>query len=204
MVLGSALDKKALPPLKAIGQLGNLFILAQGDAGLYILDQHVVHERILYESIERKHEQESLQAQMLLTPVTIELSAAEETLIEAYLPLFEDFGIIIESFGARNYLIRSMPVETDKSPEEFIEDLLNALEEGLETKKPIQIKQELLISLSCKKAVKANWLLSIAEMQALLDKLRETRYPFICPHGRPVVYELPYTSLFKAFGRSAR
>jgi DNA mismatch repair protein MutL len=190
-----------LPPLRAIGQLGHMFILAEGSAGLYILDQHVVHERILYEQFERKHENGTLEAQMLLTPISLELTVMEEEILLNQLPLLEDFGIIIEPFGARHYLLRSVPEGLEKDPEIFFRDFLEALESEGNHKKPIEAKRELLISMSCKKAVKAHWTLTLAEMQSLIDQLRLTKFPLICPHGRPVIYELPYDQLLQIFGR---
>jgi DNA mismatch repair protein MutL len=190
-----------LPPLKAIGQLRNMFILAEGDAGLYILDQHVVHERILYERFERKHERGALEAQMLLTPVSLELTVMEEELLLKQLPLLEDFGVIIEPFGARHYLIRSAPGGLEKDPEVFFRDFLEELEAGTRSQKPLDAKRDLLVSMSCKKAVKAHWTLSLQEMQSLIDQLRLTRFPLICPHGRPILYELPYARLLQIFGR---
>jgi DNA mismatch repair protein MutL len=195
------LAAEGLPPLKAIGQLRNMFILAEGDTGLYILDQHVVHERILYEQFERKHENGALEAQMLLTPISLELTVMEETLLLKQLPLLEDFGVIVESFGARHYLIRSAPSGLDKDPEVFFRDFLAELEADNLGQKPMNAKRDLLISLSCKKAVKAHWTLSLQEMQSLIDQLRLTRFPLICPHGRPILYELPYARLLQIFGR---
>ncbi|MDR1205102.1 MAG: DNA mismatch repair endonuclease MutL [Peptococcaceae bacterium] len=194
-------ETRVLPPLKAIGQLRNMFILAEGEAGLYILDQHVVHERILYEQFERKHEQGALEAQMLLTPVSLELTVMEEELLLKQLPLLEDFGVIIEPFGARHYLIRSAPSGLDKDPEVFFRDFMEELEAGTTNQKPVDAKRDLLISMSCKKAVKAHWTLSLQEMQSLIDQLRLTRFPLICPHGRPILYELPYARLLQIFGR---
>jgi DNA mismatch repair ATPase MutL len=194
-------EAQVLPPLKAIGQLRNMFILAEGNAGLYILDQHVVHERILYERFERKHEQGALEAQMLLTPVSVELTVMEEELLLEQLPLLEDFGVIIEPFGVRHYLIRSTPVGMDKEPEVFFRDFLEELEVETTNRKPLDAKRGLLISLSCKKAVKAHWTLSLQEMQSLIDQLRLTQFPLICPHGRPILYELPYARLLHIFGR---
>jgi DNA mismatch repair protein MutL len=194
-------ETRALPPLKAVGQLRNTFILAEGETGLYILDQHVVHERILYEQFERKHENGTLEAQMLLTPVSLELTVMEEELLLTQLPLLEDFGVIIEPFGARHYLMRSAPGGLEKDPEAFFRDFLAELEAESANRKPLDAKRDLLISLSCKKAVKAHWTLSLQEMQSLLDQLRLTRFPLICPHGRPILYELPYARLLQIFGR---
>jgi DNA mismatch repair protein MutL len=195
-------ETRALPPLKAIGQLRNMFILAEGDTGLYILDQHVVHERILYEQFERKHENGALEAQMLLTPISLELTVLEEELLLKHLPLLEDFGVIIEPFGARHYLLRSAPSGLDKDPEVFFRDFMEEMEADASARKPADAKRNLLISLSCKKAVKAHWTLTLQEMQSLLDQLRLTRFPLICPHGRPILYELPYARLLQIFGRN--
>jgi DNA mismatch repair protein MutL len=193
--------KEDLSLLKIIGQMADTFILAEGEDGLYIIDQHVAHERILYERLLKQAESGTVESQFLLQPVTLQLTALEEELIVEHILLLNDLGIILEYFGPRCYLLRAVPAGVDEDPGDFFFQLLQELSNKVKKLTPADIKKEVLLVASCKGAVKANQKLTLAEMTGLLHDLKNTDHPSTCPHGRPIFYRLTHTELLKAFRR---
>ncbi len=185
-----------------IGQLHATFILAEVKAGLLVVDQHVAHERIIYERLLAKARQQETAAQMLMQPISLNLTTGEEEILIRHILLLNDLGLIVERFGPRQYVLRSVPAGQTMDQAMFRE-LLEKLAEGGPGSDPEQAKQALLIMASCKSAVKANTPLSQQEMAALLKGLQQTSHPMTCPHGRPIMYLLPYQRLIQAFGRSS-
>lgn len=191
----------SLPRLQVIGQMSATFILAEGEEGLYIIDQHVAHERILFEELEKKAALGPLSAQALLIPLTLELSnLEEEILLEHILPLTE-LGIVLEHFGPRCYLIRAVPAGVEGDAKDFVLSLLHSLENQAKNITPADVRREFLITASCKGAVKARQKLSWQEMDRLIRDLGTTINPLTCPHGRPVIYKITHHQLLRAFRR---
>jgi DNA mismatch repair ATPase MutL len=188
--------------LSVIGQLNNAFILAQNEEGLYIIDQHTCHERILYEKFMREEAEKAQLSQPLLIPVTITLSAQQDAVLMEHIFTLRDFGFIIEHFGDRSYLLRSLPLGLHDLPDadRFFIDLLHDLE-SQKTVTPAMIKEKLLITASCKGAVKANWPLTEIEMKTLLYDLAQVENAHTCPHGRPIIYKITMQELYKIFKR---
>ena len=188
--------------LSVIGQLNNAFILAQNEEGLYIIDQHTCHERILYEKFMREEAEKTQLSQPLLIPVTITLSAQQDAVLMEHIFTLRDFGFIIEHFGDRSYLLRSLPLGLHDLPDadRFFIDLLHDLE-SQKTVTPAIIKEKLLITASCKGAVKANWPLTEIEMKTLLYDLAQVENAHTCPHGRPIIYKITMQELYKIFKR---
>jgi len=187
---------------KIIGQLHKTFILAETEAGLIIIDQHVAHERVLYEKFLRENDTAALPAQMLLAPITINLTAMEEEILLRNIVVLSDLGMIVERFGPRCYILRSAPMGQENINEEFFKDFLDKLSKSAADNDISKARQELLIMMSCKAAIKANQALSPEEMESLIKQLQQTAHPMTCPHGRPIIYLLPYQRLLYAFGRS--
>ncbi|MCL1804405.1 MAG: DNA mismatch repair endonuclease MutL [Clostridiales bacterium] len=183
------------------GQLHGTFILAEVGAGLLIVDQHVAHERILYEEYAARGRQ-SEPAQMLLQPPALDLTTGEEDILIRHILLLNELGYVPERFGPRQYLLRSAPAGSSADPAVFLE-LLDDLGRGGEPSGLEEARQKLLVMNACKAAVKASTPLSTEEMNALLAGLRKTSHPMTCPHGRPIMYLLPYRRLIQAFGRSS-
>ncbi|MBQ5658992.1 MAG: DNA mismatch repair endonuclease MutL [Peptococcaceae bacterium] len=188
--------------LSVIGQLNNAFILAQNEEGLYIIDQHTCHERILYEKFMREEAEKAQLSQPLLIPVTITLSAQQDAVLMEHIFTLRDFGFIIEHFGDRSYLLRSLPLGLHDLPDadRFFIDLLHDLE-SQKTVTSAMIKEKLLITASCKGAVKANWPLTEIEMKTLLYDLAQVENAHTCPHGRPIIYKITMQELYKIFKR---
>ncbi|MCL1848476.1 MAG: DNA mismatch repair endonuclease MutL [Clostridiales bacterium] len=186
---------------RIVGQLHATFILAEINAGLLIVDQHVAHERILFDEMLAKAE-EKKPAQMLLEPIQISLTTGEEEVLIRNILVLNDLGLVFERFGARLYLLRAEPAG-HAMDEGTVHELLEMMQaEGDRGTEDIA-RHSLMVMHACKAAVKANTPLSAMEMEALLHGLQASSHPMTCPHGRPILYLLPYRRLIQAFGRSS-
>ena len=197
-----SVDLKGIANLSVIGQLNNAFILAQNEEGLYIIDQHTCHERILYEKFMQAEAQKDIISQPLLIPVTVNVSAQQDAVLMQHIFTLRELGFVLENFGERCYLIRSLPLGLHEMSgiEEFFLDLLHDLEED-KAMSAARIKEKLLITASCKGAVKANWPLTEIEMRTLLHDLSQVENAHTCPHGRPIIYKITMQELYKIFKR---
>lgn len=195
---------KGIENLSVIGQLNQSFILAQNAEGLYIIDQHTCHERILYEKFMKAEAQKEMISQPLLIPVTVTLSAQQDSLLMQHIFTLRELGFVLENFGDRCYLLRSLPLGLHEltNVEEFFLDLLHDLGEQKEVTAAV-IKEKLLITAACKGAVKAHWALTEIEMRTLLHDLAQVENAHTCPHGRPIVYKITMAELYKIFKRGS-
>jgi len=183
-----------------LGQLRRCFILAEVSEGLLLVDQHVAHERILFDEMSAGGSAKEA-AQMLLQPLSVDLTTAQEDTLVRHILLLSELGFVLERFGPRRYLIRAEPAG-QAVDESMFKDLLVQLGDTPGEGDPQETRRALLVMSACKQAVKANTVLRHEEMHTLLAALRQTRYPMICPHGRPVLILLPYKRMIRAFGRS--
>ncbi len=182
---------------RIIGQLRNMYILVERDKELEIYDQHIVHERILYEELKEKHYNEEIGVQNLLVPLKVEVEYKEKELIVENKELFKEFGFEVEDFGEGEILLRTAPIfDFRASIKETFYFILNKIAEGDKR----DFREKIVVSMSCKNAVKAGEPLSYSEMDMLLKKLHEYG-KYTCPHGRPIIIKLTYDKLDKMFGR---
>lgn len=189
-----------LPLLRVLGQLASTYIIAEGPDGLYLIDQHAAHERILYDRILGQWSQKEVEVQGLLQPVNIELSPREEETFKAGAELLAAFGFTIEPFGERSYLIRAIPALTTTAN---VIELLGVLLDDLAGKEgPGPWEEKIAQSLACHGAVRAGQQLSNEEMRELLKQLEGTKQPRTCPHGRPTLVHMSFHQLEKEFGRA--
>lgn len=189
--------KKDTEDYRIIGQLRNMYILVERKNELEIYDQHIVHERILYEELKEKHYNENIGVQNLLVPIKVEVDYKEKELIDDNRALFQEFGYEIEDFGPKEILIRTTPIfDFRASIKETFYYILNKIAEG-DTK---DFREKIIVSMSCKNAIKAGEPLKADEMAILLDKLHKYG-KYTCPHGRPIIIKLSYNDLDKMFGR---
>ncbi len=189
------------PPLYPIGQMHGTYLLAENENGLYIIDQHAAQERIKYEYYYEKLGHPPDEWQELLIPITLEFSNQEAVKIEENLPELKKIGLNLEPFGTNAYIIRSHPAWFPKGSEkELIEEMIDQV---LSMKKIDyrRLREEAAITMSCKRSIKANHRLRKEEIQRLLDDLRQTKNPFTCPHGRPVIVHFSTRELEKMFKR---
>lgn len=192
---------RTLPILRVIGQIGATYIVAEGPSGLYVIDQHAAHERILYEQVMEAYHHEKQLAQLRLDAQTIHLSAPDARLIEEHLSSLERLGFTLEPFGPSTFIVRSIPaLLTDIPIEELIHGLVAELEAG---HAPGQEAVEArIVRRICKRvAIKAGQILSTDEMQALIRQLERCQSPHTCPHGRPTMLHMTSEQLAREFGR---
>ncbi len=190
-----------LPPLRPVGQVAAAYLVAEGPEGMYLIDQHAAHERILYEQIVQA-EATPIARQQLLQPLTIELGSQLAGLIAEHLPLLQQSGFDIEPFGEGSYLLRAVPAFMGKQDPE---ELLLAVAESLAARSDLvgQAREEELVKTICKRlAIKAGQVLSLAEQRALLAQLEACENPRTCPHGRPTTLHLSAEQLQRQFGRT--
>lgn len=194
------LESGRTPILRLIGQIANTYLVAEGPDGLYLIDQHAAHERVLFERYQSATGQ-AFPAQSLLQPALVELSPASTRLIQTELPLLEDLGYQVEHFGLNTFLVRAIPnILSGSDPATALRVLVEDFEED-ET--PLQSEAEArLVARICKRAaVKAGQMLTPEEQRNLLDGLEACSSPRTCPHGRPTMIHLSVDLLEKQFGR---
>jgi DNA mismatch repair protein MutL len=188
-----------LPVLRVLGQLANTYIIAEGPDGLYLIDQHAAHERILYDRILAQWSQKEVEVQGLLQPITIEFSPREEEILRTSEEFLAEFGFDIEPFGNKSYLIRAIPALVARAN---IIEIISALLDNLASKDSLNPWEEKIAqSLACHGAIRAGQQLSNEEMRELIKQLEQTKQPRACPHGRPTMIHLSAHQLEKEFGR---
>ena len=190
----------SLPILRVVGQLASNYIMAEGPEGLYLIDQHAAHERILFEKILSQRSQQKIEVQGLLEPVNIELSPKQEEVLKTKGELLGEFGFNLEPFGVRSYLLRAVPAMIKEGNlTEAVRELLDSLTTEAESSKR---DEKIAQSVACHSAVKAGQSLTAEEMRELIKQLEQTNQPRTCPHGRPTMIHLSSHQLDKEFGRT--
>ena len=195
----SQLPTLELPVLRILGQLANTYIVAEGPDGLYLIDHHAAHERILHDRILAQWSQKEVEVQGLLEPITIEFSPREEETLRDGGQFLAELGFAIEPFGNRSYLIRTIPaLMAGSNIIEIVTGLIGTLanREG-----PTRMEEKIAESLACHGAIRAGQQLSNEEMRELVKQLEQTKQPRTCPHGRPTMIHLSARQLEKEFGR---
>ncbi|MCS7056412.1 MAG: DNA mismatch repair endonuclease MutL [Thermoflexales bacterium] len=193
--------RNSLPALRILGQLAESYILAEGPEGLYLIDQHAAHERVLWERLMAQHELGALASQHLLDPVPVTVPAESAHLLESQLDLLRNLGFEVEPFGGNTFLVRAVPALMIQ------DDVATALREivaDLETGDAVLRKdlEARVLRRVCKRmAIKAGRVLSFAEMQALVRDLEACESPRTCPHGRPTMIYVGLKQIEKEFGR---
>ena len=195
--------ERTLPPLRVVGQVSATYIIAEGPDGLFLVDQHAAHERVLYEQLGEALSSGSLAIQPMLTPVPLELTAHQRALVEPVLPLLADLGFEIEPFGDTALLVRAVPAVYASSRRDNGRDLLEIIDEVMSGSPHDRWREEMAITLACHSAIRAGQQLSVDEMRALLTQLELCRYPRACAHGRPTMLHLSQMQLEREFGRRA-
>lgn len=192
---------RALPVLRVVGQVGATYLVAEGPRGLYLVDQHAAHERILYEQFMNAGKSDTPASQSLLEAIPVELAPDQMALVESSLHDLEAAGFVIELFGRNTVRVLAVPALVAQShPAEAFLAAIGEIECG---EIPVEATSEQrLIARICKQAaVKAGQVLSFAEMQALIRQLEECQSPQTCPHGRPTMMHISAEELARQFGR---
>ncbi len=201
---GSAQQPEFTPddePGPLLWQLHDKYILSQIKNGLLIVDQHVAHERVIYERALDRFQRGMRSSQQLLFPCTAVFSAADYSLIEEILPHLAGLGFDIKPFGKNTVMIEGVPTDVRPGHEQSILEEMLSLYKEFRRDAPTDVRDNLAKSFSCKSAIKAGDPLSEQEMRSLIDQLFATRMPYVCPHGRPVLLRIPIDELDRRFGR---
>ena len=181
-----------------LGQIFDTYILVRKNDELEIYDQHIIHERILYEELKDKFYSKKLDSQQLLIPQKIEVSAVEKSIILENQETFSEFGFDIDQFSDNEMLLRAVPAFDFR---EDVKNVFHKLHEDLKDENEIKdLRENIIISMSCKGAVKAGQKLDMGEMQNMVRRLHEVG-KYTCPHGRPIIVKLTKNDLDKMFGR---
>ncbi|MCY1090921.1 MULTISPECIES: DNA mismatch repair endonuclease MutL [Bacillus] len=194
-------ENERVPVMYPIGQMHGTYILAQNERGLYIIDQHAAQERIKYEYYREKVGEIKQEVQEMLVPLTFHYSKNDMLIIEEHKDILAKVGVFLEPFGSGSYIVRSHPQWFPKGEEaELIEEIIEQVldEKRVDIKK---LREEAAIMMSCKGSIKANRHLRHDEIKALLDELRQTKDPFTCPHGRPIIIHHSTYEMEKMFKR---
>ncbi|MCJ7813755.1 hypothetical protein MUP95_10620, partial [bacterium] len=186
--------------MPSLWQLHNRYILSQIKSGLTIIDQHVAHERILYEKVLAVRSQNSVLAQQLLFPQTITISHEDFLVLTEIFPFLEKIGFGLKEFGKNTIVIEAVPTDIRSGREKEL--LQEIIEEYKETKTVTDDPWDTVVkAFACKSAIKSGDRLTLQEMASLIDQLFATQDPYSCPHGRPVVINLSLEEIDKRFGR---
>jgi DNA mismatch repair protein MutL len=197
---GYALGRR-LPELRLLGQLARMYIVAEGAEGLYLVDQHAAHERVLFESLGARRE--AGLSQMLAAALPVELPPRHLAAIETDAEAFAALGFDLEPFGDNAALLRAVPEVMTSMPDlaAGLRDVLDAMEAGDD--RVAEASDERLLRAVCKRAaVKAGQGLTEMEMRRLIDDLEACANPWTCPHGRPTILEIGLDDLERRFGRT--
>ena len=195
------LHSPPVPLLRLIGQIGATYLVAEGPDGLYLIDQHAAHERVLFEKLMAQHNLKIIPSQALLTPAVIHLPPQSTETLVSNLPILQHFGFKVELFGPNTFQVRAVPLLfVDSDPSAALRAVVEDFEED-ET--PLQAEVEARVAgRVCKRlAVKAGQVLSPEEQRALLNDLENCASPRTCPHGRPTMIHLSVDMLERQFGR---
>jgi DNA mismatch repair protein MutL len=189
-------------PMIPLGQFRDTFIIAVDDEGVAIIDQHVAHERVLFEQVTERLTTGRLESQRLLTPILLDLSPAQREVLRTHAPTLEKFGMEVEEFGGDSVRLSAVPAMLDPALCEAtiraLADDLDGLASGTRAEEALR---RIAATMACHAAVKANYPLTLEKMRYILEELRRTAYSSVCPHGRPVVLRLTRREIEKNFQR---
>ncbi len=192
----------SLGTLKPLGQIRNSFILAVNEDGLWIIDQHVAHERVLFERILKQRAAQKVESQRLLMPIVIELSPAQQAVFTEISDELQHNGFEAEPFGARSVAVKVAPAGVDAAAvEHMLHELLDQFSREEQSLNLEKIRARIAASIACHAAIKVNMPLEQNKMNWLLAELAKTDHPYACPHGRPVVLRYSVKDIQKAFKR---
>jgi DNA mismatch repair protein MutL len=195
-------SKPAQQEFQIIGVLSKLYVLMENADGLVLVDQHAAHERILFEELRRRMEEQGVPTQKLLLPRTFDVPPRDADWIERNLAVLQRMGIGVESFGRDTFKIDSVPSFLNVSdPAQFMRKVIDDLKSAANTASAIRLGEEMIAKSVCRHAVKANDPLRYPEVEKLIRDLLDCDLPYCCPHGRPTMIQISLAELDKKFGR---
>ena len=192
----------SLATLKPVGQIRNSFILAVNEDGLWIVDQHVAHERVLFERVLKQRGAQKVESQRLLMAIVLELSPAQQAVFTEISDELQRNGFEAEPFGARSVAVKVAPAGVEAAAvEHMLHELLDQFSREEQSLNLEKIRARIAASIACHAAIKVNMPLEQNKMEWLLAELAKTDHPYTCPHGRPVVLRYSMKDIQKAFKR---
>lgn len=204
---GSAVTSTPPPPKSStysehpVWQLHNRYIVSQIKSGLAFIDQHVAHERVLYERALDAFERSPIFSQQLLFPQAMDFTHDDFAVLEELIPLLEKLGFVIKKFGRRTIVIEAIPADVRLGNEQSIlSEMISYYREN--ESRSMDPRDNLAKAYACKSAIKSGDKLSVEEMNSLIDQLFATKFPYVCPHGRPIIVQLSLEELDKRFLRT--
>ncbi|MFH1639740.1 MAG: DNA mismatch repair endonuclease MutL [Chloroflexota bacterium] len=197
--LATRTPAQSLPVLRVLGQVSGSYIVAEGPDGLYLIDQHAAHERILFERISEQGRRREVETQGLLEPLALEVTPAEAIAMKSRMEALGAFGFSVESFGHNTCLVRAVPAVLYREDwEGTLRELLGIVSSGADA----GYREKIAITMACHSAVRAGQVLSGKEMEELIRDLERVALPNTCPHGRPTIIHLSQKQLEKEFNRT--
>jgi DNA mismatch repair protein MutL len=197
----ATLGGERLPIMRVVGQIGAAYIITEGPDGMYLIDQHAAHERILYEQFMAQRADDGVVAQQLMAGTAVHLTPSQASLLEEHLDALAGLGFAVETFGPNAFMVRAIPTLVAKlDPARALMAVVEDLESG-ETPLARELEQKIVRRVCKTAAVKAGQSLSMAEMEALVQQLEACQNPHTCPHGRPTLIHLSVAQLARQFGR---
>ncbi|MEP6777480.1 MAG: DNA mismatch repair endonuclease MutL [Chthoniobacterales bacterium] len=203
-VAGPASERAPSEPaqFQIIGVLNKLYVLMENKDGLVLVDQHAAHERILFEELRRRMEEQGVPSQRLLLPQTFDLPPRDAAWVERNLNTLQKMGIGIEVFGPSTFKIDSLPTFLDAAdPAAFMRKVIDDLTSASNSSSALRLGEDMIAKTVCRHAVKANDPLRYLEIEKLIGDLLQCELPYCCPHGRPTMVQISLAELEKKFGR---
>jgi DNA mismatch repair protein MutL len=187
---------------RILGVLGKLYVLMENASGLVLVDQHAAHERILFEEMRKRMEEQGVPSQRLLIPLTMQVTPRDADWLLRHLEVLERAGIALEPFGSCTFKIDTLPTFLKTSdPSQLVRDIIDDLRDTSTQTSKLRLGEEMIAKTVCRHAVKANDYLREPELVRLVRDLLACELPYCCPHGRPTMIQMSYGELEKKFGR---
>jgi DNA mismatch repair protein MutL len=194
---------RVMREVRPLGQLRDSFIIATDSSGVILIDQHVAHERVLFEAYIRQNLAGNLEVQRLLMPIVVELPARQLVILDNIIPELARNGFEVEPFGPRTIAIKTAPsILKPNIVEKLLLELLDGLEHETQVMNIDALKRKIAATVSCHAAIKINMPLEETKMRWLVDELMKTDVPTVCPHGRPIILRYDLREIEKAFKRA--
>jgi len=192
--------KGKLPMLRVLGQVGGTYVIAEGPTGMFLIDQHAAHERVLYERFQTERAEARVSSQRLLEPLVVQPGPRQAALMQERLVSLKEFGFEIEPFGGDTYLVRAVPAILQGT--DLAQTILDIADEADNRDRVDSWQEMVTVNLACHGAVQAGQTLSMQQMRDLVRQLEETKLPRTCPHGRPTILHVSAEALQREFGRT--
>ena len=188
--------------IRPLGQLDESFIIATDDEGLLLIDQHVAHERILFDKYRALEDERRSESQQLLVPETFDLTPAQAAVFDDLAPELENYGFELMRLSGRTVAIKAIPGDLPGGEaRNMLSELLDTVDAEKKNSARETLRDEIAASLACHAAIKVNMPLAPEKMRWLIDRLLQTSSPTTCPHGRPVILRLRTRDILKGFHR---